>query len=765
MPYQNNNNRIVPKEVGLTSITPVASPVEQEIKYVNNNTKAQNYQNLANSLYALGKGITDFDAYMRNEAKFAASAEILSDDLENNNKHDWKVAQERITGLRKFNPYVKDSYKKLAAQDFAQGIINGLTADPNTYKLTNTEYNKRIKDGEAELQKLCKEAGIDVRQAATTFNSFNSAMNKLRGDYVAKNAQYTHNLGIAQLTSQLTTEAYNTINSKGDVNQLLTTFTATNSTLPKDEQLSIISNAGKALIQRMAVDENFKPDLAVLTDTLGNYKVEGVSLKDLDTDFAYNMKQYYNSAKHQAIVDMQQEYQVRKMKEQENIEAAEKELAQFSLDNPNVTTDDFQSKVNEITQKYDVPETASKFVMQNLQYRQALAQADVVKTDYDTYTQILGMMGLADYETVNQAITEAIDSRSLSKQDAASLWNKNLTEYNRSITKAQVAEQQAQKAQEKQNKDAIKLYNSTRVAAEKLIKNKSYMEKLNKIDRNTANTFADEITNIVAEATAAGAEDTETVAACTKRIQSLIDLGNKLTQEYNNNLKQNGILIDYSNRKGRDIITKDVLAATAGKFFNANFYKQQFAQGNVTEDTDTILNGYQAAALGVLNPSKANNISKYGSLVNTSPMTKKRTINGKTSAHKAYDYRAKAGEGVSLPRNTSYAVCVDSYKGGSNKGNGAAFACYDRNKKLIGYVRYFHLDETSLPSRGMSYTTWGNNRIRVARVGAKDGKSTGSHLDVIFFNDKGWIITDEQALKLWGIDGFSDTQLKAKMKK
>lgn len=135
MAYQNNNNRLTPKEVGLTSITPVANPVEQEIRYYNHSTTAEDYKQLANSLYALGKGVVDIDTWLKKEAEFDASAEILQDDLTKNNQHEWKKAQERMTGWRKFNPHVKDSYKQLAAKDFAQGIINGVAADPNIYKL------------------------------------------------------------------------------------------------------------------------------------------------------------------------------------------------------------------------------------------------------------------------------------------------------------------------------------------------------------------------------------------------------------------------------------------------------------------------------------------------------------------------------------------------------------------------------------------------------------------------------------------------------
>lgn len=145
-------------------------------------------------------------------------------------------------------------------------------------------------------------------------------------------------------------------------------------------------------------------------------------------------------------------------------------------------------------------------------------------------------------------------------------------------------------------------------------------------------------------------------------------------------------------------------------------------------------------------------------------MQQNRKINGVAKPHKAYDYGAVAGTKVYLPRTTKYAVCVDTYIDKDN-GSGAAFACYDISGKLMGYVRYFHLDPNSIPQRGMTYDgqVFGIG-THVATVGKKDKLSTGEHLDVIYFDAKGNVVTDDKAIEAFGISK-ENSDIKAKLKK
>ena len=150
MPYQNNNNRLNPKAEGLTAITPVAQNVNQQIQVRPDLAEASRFINTANALASLGRGVVDVDKMLQREAQANAIDQIILDKTEGNNKHEWKVAAEKIKGLNRFNPYMHDSYNSLASQEMATKLLYDIKSNPNLAKLSSEEFNQLMIDKQKE---------------------------------------------------------------------------------------------------------------------------------------------------------------------------------------------------------------------------------------------------------------------------------------------------------------------------------------------------------------------------------------------------------------------------------------------------------------------------------------------------------------------------------------------------------------------------------------------------------------------------------------
>ena len=61
MPYQNNNNRLVPKAIEDRNLKPAATATDKTIHYSVDTTGANKWTNTANALASLGKGLMEMD--------------------------------------------------------------------------------------------------------------------------------------------------------------------------------------------------------------------------------------------------------------------------------------------------------------------------------------------------------------------------------------------------------------------------------------------------------------------------------------------------------------------------------------------------------------------------------------------------------------------------------------------------------------------------------------------------------------------------------
>ena len=202
MPYQNNNNRINPDAVRNTTLQPQASPVDKLVRYQPNLTDANRSKANADALAKLGQGLMDYDIYLREQANDSALVAYEKTEAVNNKK-EWSEVSKNVEGMAKFNPYIKDSYRTLVAQDIYRSSVLKINSNPNLHKMSEEEFNTFIDNTKQEMFTAFKESKIDPRQYASFVERFSRDCYNTSEVYTVKNSEYTYKNSLIKQGSDL----------------------------------------------------------------------------------------------------------------------------------------------------------------------------------------------------------------------------------------------------------------------------------------------------------------------------------------------------------------------------------------------------------------------------------------------------------------------------------------------------------------------------------------------------------------------------------
>ena len=168
MPYQNNNNRVKSDFVEDLTLNPQAAPVDKLIKYQPDLAEASRTRANAEALVKIGQGIIDYDIHLQKAAQ--ESALVAYEKTEAiNNKKEWERVSKNVEGMAKFNPYIKDSYKRLVAQDIYRSSVLKINSNPNLSKMSESEFYQFINDTKQEMLKAANLEGISEEEYLKSF--------------------------------------------------------------------------------------------------------------------------------------------------------------------------------------------------------------------------------------------------------------------------------------------------------------------------------------------------------------------------------------------------------------------------------------------------------------------------------------------------------------------------------------------------------------------------------------------------------------------
>jgi murein DD-endopeptidase MepM/ murein hydrolase activator NlpD len=428
MVYQNNNNRIVPDEVKNTRIEPVAHPVNQEVKYTPDLTKAAQWKNTADSLARLGRGTLEFDAMMRNSSKDDALIAFEKTEAEGGNKRDWAEVSKNLKGMAKYNPYVRESFQQLVAQDIYNASVIKTVSNPNLMKMSSEQYQTFIQQTKDEMLTAMEESGLRPRNFHDYVEKFATHCDNLDKSYASKNSQYVYDNYLIKSTNNLATNlrqsvyGLNTDEEKllaiqNTINETVQQMSTETGTPDDDLAQKVITNALKTFIY---TDDNV--NAATLEGAVKGLTVNGKPIQDFIPNFDAEVHEMIIQAKRAKFADRQLEHQDRQLTLQINSEQANREFFQTLIKNPNMTSQDYENLVFSLAEKYGLEENGLSFLSGLTSTRATLNNLRTTTTDPDTW-QNLGMK-LATGELTTNDIGEAMQSGTLNVDDGLKLFDR-----------------------------------------------------------------------------------------------------------------------------------------------------------------------------------------------------------------------------------------------------------------------------------------------------------------------------------------------------
>ena len=686
MAYQNNNNRITPKSAGKTNINPVTNVVNKEIIYQPDLKSAENTANLAQALSAFGKGIIDFEqsGIMQKKAQEQAIELVYQDEAEGKNRHDWISAQKKIQGLQKFNPYIKDNYKDLSAQDYYQKALFELTSDSNFYKKSEAEIKQYIQKKRDDFTSLLKESGIETRISAKYLESFYNKCNTFYGEYLNKNATYTYNLTLektnAEASKALRTSFYEVPKEQQGIvmSNVINNIIKSHPDIPKDD---LVNKILVPMSIRVIAEHTGSIEQAEFINAMKNTKIEGTLLSEIYPDIELKLRDTFRNTMLQKMQEEELEWTRSQRDLKRRTQEAESDFFKTIFNNPNV---DLAETAQQVVSEYGIEGNYGNFLNTIITYKDRLAKLDEVDSNVETLKLFDTQLGLEQLD--RNMLTQAYASGELSRKDYYSILDRDIRRENKVNNEAEKAE--------------LAGYEAAFSEAKNFVNNLDTKKELRNIktgENNSSTAYADYY-QLISSLNTDVKNGVITKPEGQKRLKELQEYYNKV---YIQKPQKN-------NFNPKNLLSKDWRAKNLNKLKEAQYNEK------------TATNSFKD--LGLLTSP----FIKITSGIKDNRTVKLKDGTEKTSSHQAYDLRASEGTLIRMPKYSSGTIL---YKGSNNSmGN---FILVQLN--LTGdYMLMQHLQYVPNWKVGQNIPA----NYKLAQTGAT-GAIEAPHLDISFYKADG----------------------------
>lgn len=635
MPYQNNNNRINPDAIKNTTLQPQASPVDKLVRYQPNLTDANRSKANADALAKLGQGLMDYDIYLREQANDSALVAYEKTEAVNNKK-EWSEVSKNVEGMAKFNPYIKDSYRILVAQDIYRSSVLKINSNPNLHKMSEEEFNTFIDNTKQEMFTAFKESKIDPRQYASFVERFSRDCYNTSEVYTVKNSEYTYKNSLikqgSDLAFNLGANTYQATTESGKLEVITETINSKiaeclEAGIPKDDIAKEVLGVG---LQSYIVENADTLSTQALETAIRNISIDGTPLREIIPNYSYEIHKIIRTAKRANYEDRKADYDDEQLTLKINTDAATKDFFSWFKNNQNASPAEIQQQALGFINKYNIDENGMTFLHSVASTKSLMTQLKEVEAD-PTVLNELGRKAALGTLT-GQDVEKALLDQSIG-------WKEGLQFIDRldRQAKAEVKEfdSSAKDFDTKMKKEGI--YGKT------LRNTKEYTDLLNKRNQITMDLDNGQIT----------AEQAR------KQIADLDRIANSIRAMRENKNKNVSLLL------------------------NANYIK---AQSYPTYSFGTASNAFKK--LGFIRGGYGQRIQ--GNI--TSGINPNRQINGKLSPHRGYDIGAREGTAIRNCNMTGQVVAA----GYENAMGNYVIIQYENGS----YARFMHMKNNTVYLRG-----------------------------------------------------------------
>ena len=635
MPYQNNNNRINPDAVRNTTLQPQASPVDKLVRYQPNLTDANRSKANADALAKLGQGLMDYDIYLREQANDSALVAYEKTEAVNNKK-EWSEVSKNVEGMAKFNPYIKDSYRTLVAQDIYRSSVLKINSNPNLHKMSEEEFNTFIDNTKQEMFTAFKESKIDPRQYASFVERFSRDCYNTSEVYTVKNSEYTYKNSLikqgSDLAFNLGANTYQATTESGKLEAITETINSKiaeclEAGIPKDDIAKEVLGVG---LQSYIVENADTLSTQALETAVRNISIDGTPLREIIPNYSYEIHKIIRTAKRANYEDRKADYDDEQLTLKINTDAATRDFFSWFKNNQNASPAEIQQQALGFINKYNIDENGMTFLHSVASTKSLMTQLKEVEAD-PTVLNELGRKAALGTLT-GQDVEKALLDQSIG-------WKEGLQFIDRldRQAKAEVKEfdSSAKDFDTKMKKEGI--YGKT------LRNTKEYTDLLNKRNQITMDLDNGKIT----------AEQAR------KQIAELDRIANSIRLMRQNKNKNVNLLLNANYIKAQSYPTYS-FGTASNAFKNLGFIRGGYGQriqGNITSG---------------INPN--------------------RQINGRLSPHRGYDIGAREGTAIRNCNMTGQVVAA----GYENAMGNYVIIQYENGS----YARFMHMKNNTASLRG-----------------------------------------------------------------
>lgn len=416
--YRDNNNRVTPDVQQGLNLQPTAAPVNQEVRYKFDTSKAERTKALADGLAKLGKGMVDIDPVIERMAdQNVAKAQLEAGE----NKDKWNEVSQNIKGMAIFNPYNRDAHERLKSENICKATLLEAQGKPDFEKLSPEDANKYLQDAKQRTIEALQKSGIKPTNYSNALLEFDTKMKTIDDNYQVKHQAYEYKLTNNSYQHSLTMDLEIAMNQKGNKPELLkgvldnySVKMTTECGIPKEQQ-AVNLLAG---IQNYIASNPTGLSSSELLTSLKGLKVNGTDIAELIPDYEVKMKQIVRTA--QRADYEERALQLSNKQLTENIKAFDAQtefFKQFSQSDKSYET--AKSLAVKISGDYGLGQSGLGFMNSCLSTAENWNNFNITRSDPNTVQQL----GLKAYtgDLTQDDIKQAVDAGKLNYTDCFNL--------------------------------------------------------------------------------------------------------------------------------------------------------------------------------------------------------------------------------------------------------------------------------------------------------------------------------------------------------
>lgn len=419
MGYQNNNNRINPKEIINTELIPKANPVDTTIHYQPNKTIPMQGNAVSDALIKLGQGLVDIEPVWKRQADEAVLQNFHDS---NGNEREWRECSKNIKGFAMFNPYLKDVYKRTQAEEITRQAMVEISSNPTLYKMDNEQYANYITQVAENTNKKLQEKGLTQKDTSLSMTGFNEFLKNTEKKYYIENSKYQYDMykksQTADLSRKLSLLKNDTfIEDFGNVVQNSVNDWAVN--IPDDETAEMLWTAAVNYVANFG--ENI--DESKLVTALNNIKVNGQAIEDFKPTWQADVRKLVTEVQNMEFQKKYRAYQAKELDMKIKNDNAMTELSNFIFTNPDADFETQWSYITNLKNKYGLEGQESLGLFSTLATsRNTFYQMKEIKTDPETDLYLTQKLCNGELEPAD--IVAALNDKDISVDDAIRLYDR-----------------------------------------------------------------------------------------------------------------------------------------------------------------------------------------------------------------------------------------------------------------------------------------------------------------------------------------------------